>query len=247
MSEQAGTERRVAGRYLLETVLGRGGMGTVWRARDELLGRPVAIKAVEIPEAVPDHERAAARARVLREARAAARLNHPLMVTTHDIVEDGGHLYIVMEVVAAPTLAAVVREHGPLPPARVARIGEQLLDALELAHAAGIVHRDVKPANVMLLARDHVRVADFGIASIQGDPQLTSSGMVLGSPPSWPPSRPAGSAAGRRWTSGRSARPCTTRWRAGCRSSGKGRRRCWPRSSRRTLTRCGSPVRWRRC
>jgi eukaryotic-like serine/threonine-protein kinase len=90
MSEQAGTERRVAGRYALEAVLGRGGMGTVWRATDELLGRQVAIKVVEIPDAVPERERATARARVLREARAAARLNHAMVVTIHDIVEDDG-------------------------------------------------------------------------------------------------------------------------------------------------------------
>ncbi|HEX6677983.1 MAG TPA: serine/threonine-protein kinase [Actinomycetes bacterium] len=196
MSEQARAEQRVAGRYVLETVLGRGGMGTVWQAMDELLGRPVAIKAVEIPEAVPEAERAKARARVLREARAAARLNHPQVVTIHDVVEDGGHLYIVMELVAAPTLAEVVREHGPLPPGRVARIGEQLLDALEVAHAAGIVHRDVKPANVMLLPRDHVKVADFGIASIQGDPRLTSSGMVLGSPAFMAPEQAGGQPSG---------------------------------------------------
>jgi len=196
MSEQAGAQRQIVGRYALGDLLGRGGMGTVWRAQDELLGRAVAIKAVEIPDAVSDGERASMRARVLREARAAARLNHPGVITIHDIVEEGGRVFIVMELVVAPTLAAAVAAHGPLAPARVARIGQQLLDALEVAHGEGIVHRDIKPANVMLLPRDRVKLADFGIASVQGDPQLTSSGVVLGSPAFMAPEQVSGEPSG---------------------------------------------------
>jgi hypothetical protein len=194
--EEVWEQRRVAKRYVLEEILGAGGMGTVWRAHDELLGREVAVKAVEISEALPREERERVRARVLREARAAARLNHPGVVTIHDIVEEGGRVYVVMELVAAPTLTEVVRQHGPLPPVRAARVGRQLLDALEVAHGEGIVHRDVKPANVMLLPRDRVKLADFGIASVRGDPQLTSSGIVLGSPAFMAPEQAGGRPTG---------------------------------------------------
>src|SRR4051794_15108858 len=142
-------QRLIANRYLLGPLLGRGGMGTVWRAQDQLLGRDVAVKQVEADDPIAvsqpgDTLGVPARARVLREARAAARLNHPGAVTIHDIVEDDRHVYIVMELVSAPTLAALVEQHGPLPPARAARIGEQLLDVLLAAHSVGIVHRDVK-------------------------------------------------------------------------------------------------------
>ena len=181
-------QRRIAGRYLLGGELGHGGMGTVWRATDELLGREVAVKEIELPAAVTapgqgqSQDAATVRARVLREARAAARLNHPGIVTVHDVLDAPDRLFIVMELVEAPSLAGVVAKEGPLPPARVARIGLGLVDALEAAHAAGIVHRDVKPGNVLLLPGDQVKLADFGIAAIQGDPQLTASRMVLGSP-----------------------------------------------------------------
>src|SRR6266516_4901762 len=181
-------QRRIAGRYLLGGELGHGGMGTVWRATDELLGREVAVKEIELPAAVTapgqgqSQDAATVRARVLREARAAARLNHQGIVTVHDVLDAPDRLFIVMELVEAPSLAGVVAKEGPLPPARVARIGLGLVDALEAAHAAGIVHRDVKPGNVLLLPGDQVKLADFGIAAIQGDPQLTASRMVLGSP-----------------------------------------------------------------
>jgi serine/threonine protein kinase len=155
--------RRVAGRYRLIEVLGRGGMGTVWRAEDDLLGRAVAVKVVAAPDDVSgsgapepaDPEpRAQTADRARREARAAARLNHPGAVTVHDVVAEDGRFHIVMELIDAPTLAQLVRAEGHLPPARVAAIGAQLLDILEFAHAAGIVHRDVKPSNVMVLAGD---------------------------------------------------------------------------------------------
>ena len=147
--EASADRRLVAGRYVLGGPLGRGGMGTVWRADDALLGRPVAVKEVELPAgagAAPG----APRERALREARAAARLNHPGVVTLHDVVEADGRLFLVMELVAAPTLRELVERSGPLAPGAAARVGLELLDALEAAHRAGIVHHDVKPANVMV-------------------------------------------------------------------------------------------------
>jgi hypothetical protein len=188
--------RRVAGRYVLGELLGRGGMGSVFRAEDEVLGRAVAVKEVPVPDSVPADERAATRARVLREARAAARVDHRGAVTVHDVIDEVGSVHIVMELVEAPTLAELVRTEGPLDPARVARIGRQVLDVLERVHAAGIVHRDVKPANVMVLPGDVVKVADFGIAAMRGDPQLTAAGMVLGSPAYMAPEQAVGISVG---------------------------------------------------
>ncbi|HEX6676803.1 MAG TPA: serine/threonine-protein kinase [Actinomycetes bacterium] len=177
-------ERRIAERYAMRApALGRGGMGIVWRARDTLLGREVAIKEVRLPAALADDERARVRARVMREARVAARLNHAGAVTLHDIVDEEGRPFIVMELVEAPTLTALVAERGPLPPAEVAALGLTLLDTLEAAHRAGIVHRDVKPGNVMVRPDGTTKLADFGIASVQDDPGLTTStGLLAGSP-----------------------------------------------------------------
>ena len=175
--EASADRRLVAGRYVLGGPLGRGGMGTVWRAEDALLGRPVAVKEVELPsgaEAAPG----ALRERALREARAAARLNHPGVVTLHDVVEADGRLFLVMELVLAPTLRELVDRSGPLTPAAAARAGLQLVDALEAAHAAGIVHHDVKPANVMVAPDGRVKLADFGIASLQEDTQRTLTGVA---------------------------------------------------------------------
>jgi serine/threonine protein kinase len=149
MSEPA-ADRLIADRYALKAPLGRGGMGVVWRAQDAVLGREVAIKEVVFPATMAEQERRPARARVMREARAAARLNHPAAVTLYDVVQDQGVTFIVMELVSAPTLADLVREGGPLPPERVAEVGAQVAGALEAAHQAGIVHRDVKPGNVMV-------------------------------------------------------------------------------------------------
>ena len=120
----ASADRRlIAGRYALGAVLGRGGMGVVWRAEDVLLDRPVAVKEVELPAGLPDHEQAAVRERALREARAAARLNHPSVVTLHDAVDATGRLFLVMELVDAPTLRDLVASTGPLTPPAAARIG----------------------------------------------------------------------------------------------------------------------------
>jgi eukaryotic-like serine/threonine-protein kinase len=183
-SPEGGSERRIAERYAMRApALGRGGMGIVWRARDTLLGREVAIKEVRLPAALADDERARVRARVMREARVAARLNHAGAVTLHDIVDEDGRPFIVMELVEAPTLTALVADRGPLPPAEVAALGLSLLDTLEAAHRAGIVHRDVKPGNVMVRPDGATKLADFGIASVQDDPGLTTTtGLLAGSP-----------------------------------------------------------------
>ncbi|HET9290253.1 MAG TPA: serine/threonine-protein kinase, partial [Actinomycetes bacterium] len=172
----ASADRRlVAGRYVLGGPLGRGGMGAVWRADDALLGRAVAVKEVDLP---PGGGPAAPRERALREARAAARLNHPGVVTLHDVVEAEGRLFLVMELVEAPTLRDLVERSGPLPPGTAARVGLELLDALDAAHRAGIVHHDVKPANVMVAAGGRIKLADFGIASLQEDTQRTLTGAA---------------------------------------------------------------------
>jgi eukaryotic-like serine/threonine-protein kinase len=189
-------DRLVADRYALKAPLGRGGMGVVWRAHDAVLGREVAVKEVVFPPTMAEQERRPAQARVMREARAAARLNHPGAVTLYDVVQDHGGTFIVMELVNAPTLAELVREGGPLPVERVAEIGAQVASALEAAHAAGIVHRDVKPGNVMVPEQGVAKLADFGIASLQGDPQLTSTGLVIGSPAYMAPEQAKGEESG---------------------------------------------------
>jgi hypothetical protein len=186
----------VVNRYALTALLGRGGMGVVWRAQDAVLGREVAVKEVVLPPAMPEEERRPAQARVMREARAAARLNHSGAVTLYDVVQDRGGTFIVMELVDAPTLADLVRTQGPLPVERVAEIGAQVAAALEAAHAAGIVHRDVKPGNVMVGEQGVAKLADFGIASLQGDPQLTSTGLVIGSPAYMAPEQARGEESG---------------------------------------------------
>jgi tRNA A-37 threonylcarbamoyl transferase component Bud32 len=189
-------ERHVADRYVLKAPIGRGGMGVVWRAHDTVLGREVAMKQVVPPATLPPAERRAAQARVMREARAAARLNHPGAVTLYDVVQDGGETFIVMELVGAPTLADLVRREGPLAPERIAEIGAQVASALEAAHRAGIVHRDVKPGNVMVPASGSAKLADFGVASLQGDPRLTSTGLVVGSPAYMAPEQARGEPSG---------------------------------------------------
>ena len=182
MSGSATAGWLVDGRYEVREPLGRGGFGVVWRARDLLLQRDVAVKEIRFPGVLDEAEQAQLREKVLREARAAARLNHPGAVTVFDVVEDDGRPVIVMELVEAPTLAQMVESEGPLPPARAAAIGLAVLDTLTAAHAVGIVHRDVKPANVMVEESGRVRLADFGIAAILDDPKVTTSGAIAGSP-----------------------------------------------------------------
>jgi hypothetical protein len=192
----ASADRRlIAGRYALGAALGHGGMGVVWRAEDVLLDRPVAVKEVELPAGLPEREQAAVRDRALREARAAARLNHPSVVTLHDVVEATGRLFLVMELVDAPTLRDLVAGDGPLGPAAAARIGLDLLGALAAAHRAGIVHHDVKPANVMVPAGTAAKLADFGIASLE-DTQRTLTGAAFGSLPYVAPEQAMGGHGG---------------------------------------------------
>jgi len=188
--------RLVAGRYRLLSPLGSGGMGTVWRAQDEVLGRGVAVKEVVFPHGLSAQDRDVLRERTRREARAAARLDHPSAVTVFDVVEEEGSPFLVMELVEARPLSQVVRSDGPLTPAATARVGLALLGALELAHRHGIIHRDVKPGNVLLShgADDTGRVVltDFGIASSVGDSSITSTGLLLGSPSYIAPERARG-------------------------------------------------------
>jgi hypothetical protein len=182
MHPLADAGRVIAGRYRLEAPIGRGAMGVVWRARDLLLDRDVAVKEVQIAETLTEAERANAYQRTLREAKTAARLNHPGVVTVYDVAEDGGRPWIVMQLVRAQSLDQVLSTSGPLPPRRAADVGRQLLAALTVAHAAGVMHRDVKPSNVLLGRDDRAVLTDFGIATFQGDPRLTQTGMVMGSP-----------------------------------------------------------------
>jgi eukaryotic-like serine/threonine-protein kinase len=182
MHPLADTGRVIAGRYRLDAPIGRGAMGVVWRARDQLLDRDVAVKEVQIAETLTAEERANAYQRTLREAKTAARLNHPGVVAVYDVAEDEGRPWIVMQLVSAQSLDQVLATSGPLSPRRTAEVGRQLLSALSVAHAAGVLHRDVKPSNVLLGRDDRAVLTDFGIATFQGDPRLTQTGMVMGSP-----------------------------------------------------------------
>ena len=195
MHPLADTGRVIAGRYRLEAPIGRGAMGVVWRARDQLLDRDVAVKEVQIAETLTEEERANAYQRTLREAKTAARLNHPGVVTVYDVAEDGGRPWIVMQLVSAQSLDQVLVTSGPLSPRRTAEMGRQLLAALSVAHAAGVMHRDVKPSNVLLGRDDRAVLTDFGIATFAGDPRLTQTGMVMGSPGFTAPERIRGADA----------------------------------------------------
>ncbi|MGH8907256.1 MAG: serine/threonine-protein kinase [Egibacteraceae bacterium] len=184
------------GRYRLVSPIGRGGMGTVWYARDVLLDRDVAVKEVLLPPELDDQERELLCRRAIREARAAARLSHPNVVTVYDVLEYDGRPWIVMQLIRARSLADVVHEDGPLPPRRVAAIGLEVLNALSVAHAAGVFHRDVKPSNILLGQDGRVVLTDFGIANVEGDPSLTATGLLLGAPAYMAPERALGRPAG---------------------------------------------------
>ena len=178
--------RLIAGRYQLVAPLGAGGAGTVWRARDELLHREVAVKEVRLP---PGDDRQRALVDTLREARAAAALSHPSIITVHDVISEGGQPWIIMDLLAGKSLDNLVKERGPLSPGHVAMIGLRVLDALETAHRRGILHRDVKPGNVMVTDNGEVVLTDFGIAAHTADTPGTGTaaaaaqfGGVVGSP-----------------------------------------------------------------
>ena len=175
------TEQLIASRYQLLRRIGAGGMGEVWEAEDTVLGRRVAMKVVDLAR-TGDRRREEIRERAMREGRAAAQIDHPRTVRVFDIVDDPDHLYLVMELVTATQLDDAIRDAGPLEPRAAAQVGLQLVEALGAAHRAGVVHRDVKPGNVMVLADGSVKLADFGIATIKEDPDLTATGLVMGTP-----------------------------------------------------------------
>ena len=175
------TQQLIASRYRLLRRIGAGGMGEVWEAEDTVLGRRVAVKVVDLAR-TGDRRREEIRERAMREGRAAAQIDHPRTVRVFDIVDDPDHLYLVMELVSATQLDDAIRDEGPLEPRAAAQVGLQVAEALAAAHRAGVVHRDVKPGNVMVLADGSVKLADFGIATIKEDPDLTATGLVMGTP-----------------------------------------------------------------
>ncbi|MGW6736548.1 serine/threonine-protein kinase [Streptomyces sp. NPDC055013] len=189
-------ERRVAGRYLLLSRLGEGGMGTVWRARDETLHRDVAVKEVRAPAGLSAAHIERMYTRLEREAWAAARIPNRNVVTVYDVATDDGRPWIVMELVRGRSLGDLLRAEGPLSPKRAAQIGAEVLSALRAAHGEGVLHRDVKPANVLLGDDGSVVLTDFGIAMVEGDSSLTMTGEVVGSPEYLPPERALGRTPG---------------------------------------------------
>ncbi|NES14355.1 MULTISPECIES: serine/threonine-protein kinase [Micromonospora] len=186
----------VADRYRLISPLGQGGMGRVWKARDEVLHRDVAIKELVPPPSLTPEERREMRERSLREARAIARLNNVNVVRIFDVLRTDGDPWIVMEYVPSKSLQDTIAEDGPVSPAKAVEIGLGVLGALKAAHKAGIMHRDVKPGNVLLGNDGRVVLTDFGLATIPGDPNVTRTGMVLGSPAYIAPERARDGTAG---------------------------------------------------
>ena len=170
--------RLIAGRYALQGIIGRGGMSSVWRGRDQVLERDVALKPLGL---LPGQD-APDLARAEREARLAARLDHAHVVAVFDLLEDDGEQWLVMEHVNGRNLAQLVADRGPLPPDSAARLLGQAADALAAAHRAGIVHRDVKPSNILVTPEGQVKLTDFGIARAYSDPTLTATGLMTGSP-----------------------------------------------------------------
>ncbi|MFF4502399.1 serine/threonine-protein kinase [Streptomyces sp. NPDC001401] len=192
-TRQDNSERLLAGRYRLGGVLGRGGMGTVWRAEDETLGRTVAVKELRFPSNIDEDEKRRLITRTLREAKAIARIRNNSAVTVFDVVEEDDRPWIVMELVEGKSLAEVIREDGLLEPRRAAEVGLAILDVLRSAHREGILHRDVKPSNVLLESEtERVVLTDFGIAQVEGDPSITSTGMLVGAPSYISPERARG-------------------------------------------------------
>ncbi|WP_049574511.1 serine/threonine-protein kinase, partial [Nonomuraea sp. SBT364] len=188
--------RLLAERYELISPLGRGTMGTVWRARDRALGREVAVKEIRQDPGLTEEQRAELRERMVREGRIAARISHPAVAAIHDVLIHDNSPWIIMELIEARSLEQVIDEEGPLPPRLVAEIGVDLLGALRAAHAQGITHRDVKPGNVLITESGRVVLTDFGIAKAEGDSRLTRTGMVIGSPGYTAPERARGEYTG---------------------------------------------------
>ncbi len=186
----------IGGRYRLRVAIGTGGMGTVWQASDTVLRRDVAVKEVVLPPGMASADRSAMYERTLREARAAAALSHPSVVQVYDVVTEGGRPWIIMELLQARSLAEMIIQDGPLAARAVAKIGVALLGALEVAHSAGVLHRDVKPANVLICTDGRCVLTDFGVARMPSESNLTTPGMVLGSPHFISPERAVGGAFG---------------------------------------------------
>jgi serine/threonine protein kinase len=182
---------RLAERYELGDALGQG-RSTVYRALDTRLRREVAIKRVELLAGHEEVEQV--RARALREAHASARLNNPCVVSVYDVVEESGAIWLVMELVSGPSLAQIVADQGPLPHRRAAAIGLGVLTALEAAHLVGVVHRDVKPANVLVPEGDRAKLTDFGVATIRDESRVTATGLIVGSPSYMAPEQATGGA-----------------------------------------------------
>ncbi|MEU6416548.1 serine/threonine-protein kinase [Streptomyces spiralis] len=197
MGTEGADLRVIAGRYRLEARIGRGGMGIVWRATDQLLGRRVAVKELPFDETLSAEEARQQRDRTLREARAVAQLRHPHVIVVHDIAEQDERPFIVMELIEGGSLADRIAERGPVDAAEAARIGIALLSALRTAHAAGVLHRDIKPANVLVESgTDRVVLTDFGIAQVAGATTLTETGSFVGSPEYTAPERMSGGGTG---------------------------------------------------
>ena len=189
--------RVIAGRYRLDVRLGRGGMGVVWQATDQFLGRRVAVKELALDETLSESDAMQQCERTLREARAAAQLQHPHIIVVHDVVVQSDHPYIVMELIEGGSLAGRISRSGPMHARSVARMGIDLLGALRVAHAAGVLHRDIKPANVLLEdATGRVVLTDFGIAQVSGATTLTEIGSFVGSPEYTAPERMSGERTG---------------------------------------------------
>ena len=186
----------IADRYRLVEPLGQGGMGRVWRARDEVLHRDVAIKELVPPPGLTTDERREMRERSLREARAIARLNNINVVRVFDVLRTDADPWIVMEYVASRSLQDALAADGPVSPGRAAEIGLGVLGALKAAHKAGVMHRDIKPGNVLLGEDGRVVLTDFGLATVPGDPNVTRTGLVLGSPAYIAPERARDGTAG---------------------------------------------------
>ncbi|RJQ85236.1 serine/threonine protein kinase [Amycolatopsis panacis] len=176
------TGQLIAGHYRLVEHIGSGAMGVVWRAVDVRLERSVAIKQILPQPGVSEAERDNMRQRAMREAKNAARFQHPNAIVVFDIAEHGGDPCLVMEYLNGPSLSAVLAEQGPLPVGQVARIGEQVAAALVAAHRAGIVHRDVKPGNILIDETGTAKITDFGISRAAGDMTLTQTGLIGGTP-----------------------------------------------------------------
>ncbi|HEV3362497.1 MAG TPA: serine/threonine-protein kinase [Pseudonocardiaceae bacterium] len=181
-TDQRGNDRLIAGRYRLGRVIGRGSMGVVWLAYDEVLHRAVAVKEVRLPPGMPAAEAASVRERTLREARAIAALTHPNVISVFDVARHNGEPYVVMELVASRSLAELIRRHGKCSIEQAALVADSVAAALEAAHRRGITHRDVKPGNVLIGNDGQIKLTDFGIARNMSEVTMTNSGLILGTP-----------------------------------------------------------------